>query len=166
MVSTRVGMDGLGITGAGHGAIAIPPRSGWHGTADSAGGRGGGPLGRQPDAHEGGHGDRGSWARPRVTAEVLGQPLSPAPPQRSLTLSPEPAPAGPRAGIPSLQSFEQLSPPLELKWLGDCDHRRWESPRPGSPHLRCALALGKPWVRAPWGSPASALWARCLWDTS
>lgn len=48
------------------------------------GGRCGGPLGRRPAAHEGGHADRDSWARPRVTAEVLRPPLSLAPPQSSL----------------------------------------------------------------------------------
>lgn len=45
---------------------------------------GGEPLGRRPAVREGGHVDRDSWARPRVTAEVLWPPLSPAPPQSSL----------------------------------------------------------------------------------
>lgn len=85
----RSGGYGSGVRGDRR----FPPRPGWHGTADSARGRGGGPLGRQPDAHEGGHEDRSSWARPRVTAEVLRPPLSPAPPQGPLALSPEPAPA-------------------------------------------------------------------------
>lgn len=82
-----------GVAGAGHGAIAIPTSPGLARDGGlGAGAAAGGPLGRRPAAHEGGHVDRDSWARPRVTAEVLRPPLSPAPPQSSLA-RPEPAPA-------------------------------------------------------------------------
>lgn len=74
------------------------------------------------------------------------------------------APAGLGAGLPSPHSCEQLSPPLELRWLGDRGRRRWVSP--GSRISAVSSHWSSPRRVHPWGSPALGLWARCLWDTS
>lgn len=63
MVSTRVGMDCIGTTGAGHWAIAIPTSPGvGQGRRTRRGAAVRDSLGPQPDVHEGGQEDRGSWA--------------------------------------------------------------------------------------------------------
>lgn len=97
MVSTRVGMDGLETTGAGHGAIAIPTSPGL--AQDGGLGAGPqrgtpGPAARRSRRRARRSGLLGSATRPR---HVLRPPLSPAPPQRSLapSLAPSPEPLPP-----------------------------------------------------------------------